>query len=46
MSLIEAVTVPKWGMTMTEGKITQWMVGAVKCFLTQIERTINDKLCG
>ena len=27
MSLIEAVTVPKWGMTMTEGKITQWMVG-------------------
>ncbi|ACP23435.1 dihydrolipoyllysine-residue acetyltransferase component of acetoincleaving system (plasmid) [Sinorhizobium fredii NGR234] len=27
MSSIEAVTVPKWGMTMTEGKITQWMVG-------------------
>ena len=27
MSLIEAVTVPKWGMTMTEGTITQWMVG-------------------
>ncbi|EJB08198.1 putative hydrolase or acyltransferase of alpha/beta superfamily [Rhizobium leguminosarum bv. trifolii WSM597] len=27
MSLIEAVTIPKWGMTMTEGKITQWMVG-------------------
>jgi pyruvate dehydrogenase E2 component (dihydrolipoamide acetyltransferase) len=26
MSLIEAVTVPKWGMTMTEGTITQWMV--------------------
>ena len=25
MSLIEAVTVPKWGMTMTEGTITQWM---------------------
>ncbi|PDT08565.1 acetoin dehydrogenase dihydrolipoyllysine-residue acetyltransferase subunit, partial [Rhizobium sp. J15] len=27
MSLIEAVTIPKWGMTMTEGKITQWMIG-------------------
>ncbi|WVT77846.1 acetoin dehydrogenase dihydrolipoyllysine-residue acetyltransferase subunit (plasmid) [Sinorhizobium chiapasense] len=27
MSSIEAVTVPKWGMTMTEGKITQWIVG-------------------
>jgi pyruvate dehydrogenase E2 component (dihydrolipoamide acetyltransferase) len=26
MSLIEAVTIPKWGMTMTEGKITQWIV--------------------
>jgi len=26
MSLIEAVTIPKWGMTMTEGKITQWMI--------------------
>ncbi|KQU92835.1 acetoin dehydrogenase, partial [Mesorhizobium sp. Root102] len=25
MSLIEAVTVPKWGMTMIEGTITQWM---------------------
>lgn len=25
MSLIEAVTVPKWGMTMTEGTITRWM---------------------
>jgi pyruvate dehydrogenase E2 component (dihydrolipoamide acetyltransferase) len=27
MSLIEAVTIPKWGMTMTEGTITQWMIG-------------------
>jgi len=27
MSRIEAVTVPKWGMTMTEGTITQWLVG-------------------
>ncbi|MEH0296151.1 MULTISPECIES: acetoin dehydrogenase dihydrolipoyllysine-residue acetyltransferase subunit [Agrobacterium] len=27
MSLIEAVTIPKWGMTMTEGTITQWMAG-------------------
>lgn len=26
MSLIEAVTVPRWGMTMTEGTITQWLV--------------------
>ena len=25
MSVIEAVTVPKWGMTMTEGTISQWM---------------------
>jgi pyruvate dehydrogenase E2 component (dihydrolipoamide acetyltransferase) len=25
MSLIEAVTIPKWGMTMTEGTITQWL---------------------
>jgi len=27
MSLIEAVTIPKWGMTMTEGTITRWMIG-------------------
>lgn len=26
MSKIEAVTMPKWGMTMTEGTITHWMV--------------------
>lgn len=25
MSSIEAVTVPRWGMTMTEGTITQWL---------------------
>ena len=27
MSFIEAVTIPKWGMTMTEGTITQWLIG-------------------
>jgi pyruvate dehydrogenase E2 component (dihydrolipoamide acetyltransferase) len=27
MSTLEAVTVPKWGMTMTEGTIVQWLVG-------------------
>ena len=26
MSTVEAITVPKWGMTMTEGTITQWLV--------------------
>ena len=26
MTTIEAITVPKWGMTMTEGTITQWIV--------------------
>ncbi len=26
MSKIEAVTIPKWGMTMTEGTIVQWLV--------------------
>lgn len=26
MSTIEAVTIPRWGMTMTEGTITQWLV--------------------
>ncbi|MFB9122565.1 acetoin dehydrogenase dihydrolipoyllysine-residue acetyltransferase subunit [Paraburkholderia dipogonis] len=26
MSSIEAVTIPKWGMTMTEGTVVQWLV--------------------
>jgi pyruvate dehydrogenase E2 component (dihydrolipoamide acetyltransferase) len=26
MSTIEAITMPKWGMTMTEGTITSWLV--------------------
>ncbi|NIB41649.1 2-oxo acid dehydrogenase subunit E2 [Pseudomaricurvus alkylphenolicus] len=31
MSAIEAITVPKWGLTMTEGTVSQWLVeeGAV-----------------
>lgn len=26
MSAIEAITVPKWGLTMTEGTVSQWLV--------------------
>ncbi|MBB6521021.1 pyruvate dehydrogenase E2 component (dihydrolipoamide acetyltransferase) [Pseudoteredinibacter isoporae] len=26
MSIIEAITVPKWGLTMTEGTLTEWLV--------------------